>query len=89
MTKPNIDMINKGPSAADVIRLGIDLDLDLSGAYFHMQRHYDTFFHIASFHEQNKALVKELKDLGLVEDKQLRDVDLKQLAEELKVYGKS
>tara|TARA_R110000850_G_scaffold184824_3_gene310542 strand:- start:1547 stop:1804 length:258 start_codon:yes stop_codon:yes gene_type:complete len=83
MTKPNIDMINKGPSAADVIRLGIALDLSLDAAYFHMQRHYDAFFHIASFNEQNNALVQELKGLGLVEDNQLRDVDLKQLAEDL------
>lgn len=85
----NIDAINKGPNAAQLIRLAYDNQWSLEAAYFEMERHYDAFYHIACMAEQRKALVAELRDLGLVEGKCLIDADIPQLMGDLNLHGET
>tara|TARA_R110000824_G_scaffold344886_1_gene531561 strand:- start:25442 stop:25699 length:258 start_codon:yes stop_codon:yes gene_type:complete len=83
---PDIGKINRGPTASQLIRLAYENKWELEGAFFEMERHYDAFYHIAHITEQRKALVQELRELGLVKGKHLIDVDVAQLMEDLNLH---
>ena len=56
------------PSVAGMIQIGYGCGLStLDEAYGQYMRHYDCFFLLDKFHEQNAEFTQQLKDLGFVE----------------------
>ena len=57
----------------------------LDEAYDHYQRHYDLFFLIEDFSNQNKALTEEIKSYGLLDKVNgklyLKDLSIKEVYE--------
>ena len=57
----------------------------LGEAYDHYQRHYDLFFLIEDFSNQNKALTEEIKSYGLLDkvngNLHLKDLSIKEVYE--------
>ena len=58
---------------------------ELEEAYNHYQRHYDLFFLIEDFSNQNKALTEEIKSYGLLDEVNgklyLKDLSIKEVYE--------
>ncbi len=78
--------INSGPTATRLIRLAYENNWSLEDAYFEMERHYDAFYHIEHIVPQRKALLGELRELGLVEGHHLKDVDIPELMDDLNLH---
>ena len=64
----------------------------LEEAYNQYQRHYDLFFLIEDFSNQNKALTEEIKSYGLLDEVNgklyLKDLSIKEVYEVMQCVGK-
>jgi hypothetical protein len=76
------------PNIIQMLLIAKDMNLDtLEDAYFDYQRHYDLFFSVENFSEQNEKFTQDLINCGLVDNVDgklcLKDI---MIDEAIKVY---
>ena len=76
------------PNVLEMLNFADSMDVEhLEDAYFFYQRHYDLFFNIDDFHNQNNKLFMELDSKGFIIRKNgmnyLKDISVKDALKQL------